>query len=112
MKKFHTFRAAKSLTEFLQAPWVIIYDEVDPKTIRKQGSGKEIKENAIQSVLEKSKTYQKAEQRIEQRLVHLMKKQLVFIAIAATDTREIRTEIAAGAMPIIEVATKEPTVTR
>ncbi|WKN46445.1 hypothetical protein [Tunicatimonas pelagia] len=76
--KNNGFRAAETLTELLQAPWVIIYDELNPQKIRKEGIGKELKQAAVQQLLKKH-SYQQAERRVEQRLIYLIRNQLIWI---------------------------------
>lgn len=83
MSNTKEYRIAETLTEFLQANSVIIYDENNPQKIRQQGKGKELKKAAIKQLLETKHTYQQAEQRVEQRLIHLIRKQLILINIQA-----------------------------
>ena len=77
------FRPATTLTEFLRAAQVVIYDEADTNQVRKQGRGTDIKREAIRQVLKATTTYTnaEAERKVEQRLIYLCQKRLIFIRI-------------------------------
>ncbi|MGB3586708.1 MAG: hypothetical protein WBA23_09220 [Tunicatimonas sp.] len=80
-KTTETFRPATTLTEFLRAAQVIIYNEADTDQVRKRGKGSDIKQEAIRQVLKANTTYTdaEAERRVEQRLIYLCGKRLIFI---------------------------------
>lgn len=81
MRSIQDYRVAETLTEFLQSESAIIFDESNPKKVRQKGRGKELKHDAIQHLSGKKgkQSPQQAERRVEQRLIHLIRKQLIWI---------------------------------
>ena len=79
MRNTQEYRIAETLTEFLQSNDVIIYDENNPQKVKQQGNGKELKQTGIQYLPKKKYTYQQAEHRVERRLIHLIRKELIWI---------------------------------